>query len=147
VSLQIRHGIAFGLVAWRRSHCVCLRRPITVARLRRLSQPRPFRWSLNYMDTNGDGDVNGPDEGIEIHVRKRAVRMDRRRMEVLDEAFAVCGERAHVGSWAFRFSPPVEGPLEINEEGIDFINYIAIQDPNGTGEFEAPLRPACWALR
>jgi hypothetical protein len=101
--------------------------------------PRPFRWSFSYMDTNRDGDISGPDEGIEITYERGRYGWTEQEMAILDEAFDVWARVP--GSYIqFRFGPPIEGPLEITDTGIDFINYIVIQDPTAPpSAFEQPL--------
>ncbi len=121
-------------------------------------QLRFMTWPLDYLDTNGDGDV-GPDEGVrwtfEGNITRETPALDdegnlitvqvttgwtETEQATLRRGFQVWEDvpTSYIG---FYFTTPVTDPLftrpaesgdyVIGEAitGIDFINYVAVQDP------------------
>ena len=89
--------------------------------------------SLN--DRNNDGDISGPNEGIEYMVEGGDYGFTDDEIDVIREAFDVWQDvpTAHVG---FQLQGVNQDPLAISEGVIDLINYIAIDaedDPFALG--------------
>lgn len=84
------------------------------------------RWTLNYMDTNGDGDVSGADEGIPITFQGGDDGWTVQEMQALQDGFEVW-ERVPTSYVAFSFTQSIEQPLETSDDlgSIDFYNYVA----------------------
>lgn len=83
-------------------------------------------WTLNYMDTNGDGDVSGANEGIPITFQGGDDGWTVQEMQALQDGFEVW-ERVPSSFLAFQYTQPVEQPLETSDDlgSIDFYNYVA----------------------
>ena len=95
-----------------------------------------IRWSWpSFNDRNSDGDISGPNEGIEYMVEGGDYGFTDPEIDVIREAFDVWQDvpTAHVG---FQLQGVNQDPLVIGEGVIDLINYIAIDaedDPFALG--------------
>ena len=95
-----------------------------------------IRWSWPSLnDQNNDGDISGPNEGVEYMVEGGDYGFTDDEIDVIREAFDVWQDvpTAHVG---FQLQGVNQDPLVIGEGVIDLINYIAIDaedDPFALG--------------
>jgi len=93
-----------------------------------------IKWPMNAMnDANYDGDISGPNEGIEIMFEGGILGWTDEEIEILKEAFQVWQDvaTAYVG---FQYIGVNEDPIPIGPGLIaaefgDLINYVAIQVP------------------
>ncbi len=93
---------------------------------------RFVRWSTDYMDTNGDGDVSGPDEGIEMTLEGGDFGWTPEEMVIIKDAFAVWAN-VPTSFAEFTYTRPLEDPAEISSGtgettlATDGINLVAVQ--------------------
>jgi len=88
------------------------------------------RWPLNYMDTNLDGDVSGPDEGVEITIESGENGFSSDEIETVKEAFKVWQDvpTAYVG---FRYTNTVSDPFDFDTSaGESLLNFVAMETPD-----------------
>ncbi len=108
---------------------------------------RFITWSKDhYMDDNGDGDVSGPGEGIEMTLEGGEFGWTPEEMDIIKEAFGVWASVAT--SFAeFHFTDPIQDPAEISRGTdetalvIDGVNLVAVQvedDPIAEPSFSDP---------
>ena len=85
-----------------------------------------IRWSLGDMDTNGDGEINGPDEGVLFTIEDGPLGFSDAEIAQIQAGFEVW-EQVTTSYAAFRFDR-VFNPLP-NLPGINMIHLIT-DDPN-----------------
>lgn len=84
-------------------------------------------WPLDAMDTNDDGDVNGPDEGVKVTFEGGEFGFTDEEMATVEEAFDVWEDvsTSYVG---FHFTLPITDPVTILQ--ADGINFVAMETPD-----------------
>ncbi len=88
-----------------------------------------IRWPLSYMDTNGDGDVSGSDEGVELTLEGGEYGWTEDEIEIIEEAMDIW-ESVPNAYAKFHLSPggPVPDPLGLaSDTEFDMINFVTIQ--------------------
>lgn len=96
-----------------------------------------YKWSYAMMeDTNNDGDISGPDEGVEIMLEAGPLGFTDEELDIVKEAFGVWQDvpTAYVG---FQFSGPtydIHAPT-----AFDLMNFVGIVPP---GDPQSLLLPS-----
>jgi hypothetical protein len=91
---------------------------------------RFYRWSIEDMDTNGDGDVSGPNEGIPITIERGDFGFTAEEEIIVEESFEVW-EDVTTSFAAFQYTAPIVDPAGIFTANTvqDGLNLVALQVP------------------
>ncbi len=91
---------------------------------------RFYRWSIEDMDTNGDGDVSGPNEGIPITIERGDFGFTAEEQLIVEESFEVW-EDVTTSFAAFQYTAPIFDPAGIFTANAvqDGLNLVALQVP------------------
>ncbi|MDQ1257434.1 MAG: hypothetical protein QG656_2038, partial [Candidatus Hydrogenedentes bacterium] len=85
-------------------------------------------WPLSYMDINGDGDVSGPDEGIELIVESGDNGFTSDEIVIVKDSFKVWQDipTCFIG---FHYTNTVSDPFDFATAitGLEIVNFVAME--------------------
>lgn len=81
------------------------------------------RWTIRQMDTNRDGDIAGPNEGVPITMESGNDGFTLAEQQLIRQA-AQTWQNVPTSFIAFNFTQTSSDQLESTSEGIDFFNFI-----------------------
>ena len=89
------------------------------------------KWDFDYMDTNGDGDISGPSEGVLFHFEGGELGWTDQEKVKLIAGFETW-ENIPSCYIAFQYGQDIADPVELSASltEIDFLNVVAIQLPD-----------------